>query len=155
MNRLFSNEVVLTEKELIRELTNLKSKIYDLELERRNHKKIINQYKNIFPKISEPLLLTDIDGKIIDANPEFIDLLGYSLLDLRRMTIKSLTPMNLHENETKLLIEELSENEKIESRWSEFYKISGQKISVHLAIYANQDEDGNFDSITRLVKSIL
>lgn len=155
MNRLFSNEVVLTEKELIRELTNLKSKIYDLELERRNHKKIINQYKSIFPKISEPLLLTDIEGKIIDANPEFIDLLGYSLLDLRRMTIKSLTPMNLHENETKLLIEELSENEKIESRWSEFYKINGQKISVHLAIYANHDEDGNFDSITRLVKSIL
>lgn len=155
MNRLFSNEVVLTEKELIRELTNLKSKIYELELERRNHKKIINQYKNIFPKISEPLLLTDIEGKIIDANPEFIDLLGYSLLDLRRMTIKSLTPMNLHENETKLLIEELSENEKIESRWSEFYKINGQKISVHLTIYANQDEDGNFDSITRLVKSIL
>ncbi len=155
MNQLFSNEVVLTEKELIRELTNLKSKIYDLELERKNHRKIINQYKSIFPKITEPLLLTDVEGKIIDANREFIDLLGYTLFDLRRMTIKSLTPMNLHENETKLLIEELSENKKIASRWVEFYKINGQKVSAQLAINANYDEDGNFDSITRIVKSIL
>ena len=155
MSQLFSNEVVLTEKELIRELINLKSKIYALELERKNHRKIINQYKSIFPKITEPLLLTDVEGKIIDANREFIDLLGYTLFDLRRMTIKSLTPMNLHENETKLLIEKLFENKKIASRWVEFYKINGQKVSAQLAINANYDEDGNFDSITRIVKSIL
>lgn len=155
MSQTFSNEVVLTDRELIRELSNLKSKIYDLELERRNFKKIINQYKSIFPKIAEPLLLTDIEGKIVDANQEFIDLLGYTLFDLKRMTIKSLTPMNLHENETKLLIEELSENKKIDSRWCEFYKINGQKVQVQLSINANFDDNGMFDSITRIVKSIL
>ncbi len=155
MNQFFSSDIVLTEKELLRELTNLKSKIYDLEIEKRNLKKIINQYKTIFPKITEPLLLTDTEGKILDANSLFIDLLGYSLFDLKRMTIKSITPMNLHENETKLLVEELSEQNKINSRWCEFYKINGQKISVQLAINANFDEEGNFDSITRIVKSIL
>lgn len=155
MNQFFSSDIVLTEKELLRELTNLKSKIYDLEIEKRNLKKIVNQYKTIFPKITEPLLLTDTEGKILDANSLFIDLLGYSLFDLKRMTIKSITPMNLHENETKLLVEELSEQNKINSRWCEFYKINGQKISVQLAINANFDEEGNFDSITRIVKSIL
>lgn len=155
MNQFFSSDIVLTEKELLRELTNLKSKIYDLEIEKRNLKKIINQYKTIFPKITEPLLLTDTEGKILDANSLFIDLLGYSLFDLKRMTIRSITPMNLHENETKLLVEELSEQNKINSRWCEFYKINGQKISVQLAINANFDEEGNFDSITRIVKSIL
>jgi PAS domain S-box-containing protein len=155
MNQVFSNGVVLTERELLRELTNLKSKIYDLEIEKRNNRKIINQYKNIFPRITEPLLLTDVDGKIIDANPEFIDLLGYTLFDLKRMTIKSLTPMNLHENETKILVEELSENKIIESRWCEFFKINGEKVSAELSIYANKDENGIFDSITRIIKSIL
>lgn len=155
MNQFFSSDIVLTEKELLRELTNLKSKIYDLEIEKRNLKKIVNQYKTIFPKITEPLLLTDTEGKILDANSLFIDLLGYSLFDLKRMTIRSITPMNLHENETKLLVEELSEQNKINSRWCEFYKINGQKISVQLAINANFDEEGNFDSITRIVKSIL
>lgn len=155
MNRIFSSDVVLTEKELLRELTNLKSKIYDLENERRNLRKIINQYRSIFPKITEPLLLTDTEGKIIDANSYFVDLLGYSIFDLKRMTIKSLTPMNLHENETKLLVEELSDQNNIDSRWCEFFKINGQKISVQLEINANFDEEGNFDSITRIVKSIL
>jgi PAS domain S-box-containing protein len=155
MNRILSNDVVLTESELLREITNLKSKIYDLEAERKHYRKIINQFKSIFPKITNPLLLTDVDGKIIDANREFIDLLGYTLFDLKRMTIKSLTPMNLHENETKILNEELSENKKIESRWCEFFKINGQKIPVELTVHANHDENGVFDSITRIVKSIL
>ena len=155
MNQIFSNDVVLTESELLREISNLKSKIYDLEIERKISRKIINQYKSIFPKISDPLLLTDVDGKIIDANREFIDLLGYTLFDLKRMTIKSLTPMNLHENETKLLNEELLENKRIESRWCEFYKINGQKIPVELSINANYDDNGNFDSISRIVKNPL
>lgn len=155
MNQIFSNEVVLTERELLREIANLKSKIYELELLRINYRKIINQYKSIFPKINEPLLLTDVDGKIIDANQEFIELLGYTLDDLGRMTIKSLTPMNLHENETKLLIEEISEHKKIESRWCEFYKINGEKVPVQLTIYANHDENGVLESVTRIVKSIL
>jgi len=155
MNQILSNDVVLTERELLREITNLKSKIYDLEVEKRNQRKIINQFKSIFPKITNPLLLTDVDGKIIDANREFIDFLGYTLFDLKRMTIKSLTPMNLHENETKILNEELSENKKIESRWCEFFKINGQKIPVELTVHANHDEHGVFDSITRIVKSIL
>ena len=155
MNQILSNDVVLTERELLREITNLKSKIYDLEAEKKNQRKIINQFKSIFPKITNPLLLTDVDGKIIDANREFIDFLGYTLFDLKRMTIKSLTPMNLHENETKILNEELSENKKIESRWCEFFKINGQKIPVELTVHANHDEHGVFDSITRIVKSIL
>lgn len=155
MNKIFANHSLLSERELLQELTNLKSQINDLELERKNHKKIINQFKNICLITIGPLLLTDVDGKIIDANYEFINFLGYTLFDLKRMTIKSLIPMNLHENETKLLVEELSESKKIESRWCEFYKINGQKISVELAIYANYDENGNFDSITRIVKNIL
>lgn len=155
MNQISLSEVVLTEKELIRELSNLKSKIYDLEIEKRNLKKIINQYKSLYPAITQPMLLTDIEGKIIDANTYFIELLGYSLFDLKRMTIKSLTPMNLHENETKLLVEELLVQKKIRSRWCEFYKINGQKIAVDLEVNASFDEDGNFDGITRIVNSIL
>ena len=155
MSKVLSNGVVLEENELLREISNLRSKIYELEIEKANNKKILNQFKSIFPKISEPLLLTDTEGRIIDANENFIDLLGYSLFDLKRMTIKSLTPMNLHENETKILNEELSENKKINSRWCEFYKINGEKIAVELTIYANQDTNGQFESITRLVKNIL
>ena len=102
MSKVLSNGVVLEENELLREISNLRSKIYELEIEKANNKKILNQFKSIFPKISKPLLLTDIEGRIIDANENFIDLLGYSLFDLKRMTIKSLTPMNLHENETFL-----------------------------------------------------
>jgi hypothetical protein len=63
--------------------------------------------------------------------------------------------MNLHENETKILVEELSENKIIESRWCEFFKINGEKVSAELSIYANKDENGIFDSITRIIKSIL
>lgn len=85
----------------------LEGKIFELEMDRRNQRKIVNQYKSLIPKITKPMFLTDVEGKIIDANKQFIDLLGYSIFDLKRMTIKSITPMNIHENETKILVEEL------------------------------------------------
>lgn len=155
MNHFISNDVVINERELIREIVNLKEKMHDLEIEKRNQKKIANQYKSLFPKITKPMFLTDVDGKIIDANKEFIELLGYSLFDLKRMTIKSITPMSLHLNENKLLIEELEVTPKINGRWSEFFKINGEKIQVELEVIATFDENDYFEGITRIVKNIL
>jgi len=155
MSMTFSSEITLTPKELLRELANLKEKIYELESERRNYKKIANQYKSIFPKIENPMLLTDVDGKIIDANSKFIDFFGYTLYDLRRMSIRSLTPNNLHENENKILLEEIAESNKIESRWCELFKINGEKVQVEFEVQATYDDNGKLDGITRIVKNIL
>ncbi len=152
---MYLNNISLTDRELISELANMKEKVYELEQEKIRLKKIINQLKSISPQISEPMILTDVDGKIIDVNKEFINLLGYTLFDLRRMTIRSITPMNLHENETKILLEELSEKKVIQSRWSQFYKINGEKISVQLTVIASYDDAAKLDGITRIVKSIL
>lgn len=155
MSLMFAYNNSLADRELISELADLKEKIYELEVERKRQKKIINQLKSLSPKINEPMLLTDIDGKIVDVNHQFINLLGYTLFDLKRMTIRSITPMNLHENETNILVEELSENKVIESRWSQFYKINGEKLSVQLTVLASYDDDGKLDGITRIVKTIL
>lgn len=155
MSHYLHNDVVITEKELLREILNLKEKIFELEIDRRNQRKIVNQYKSLIPKITKPMFLTDVEGKIIDANKQFIDLLGYSIFDLKRMTIKSITPMNIHENETKILVEELVDLKNITSRWSEFFKINGEKVQVELEITASFDENNNFDGITRIIKNIL
>lgn len=155
MGNYISNDVVITERELIREIVNLKEKISELENEKRNQRKIVNQYKSIFPKITQPMFFTDVDGKIIDVNKEFSDLLGYSFFDLKRMTIKSITPFNFHLNETKILLEELEASPIIKGRFAEYYKINGEKIQVELEIIATFDERNNFDGITRIVKSIL
>lgn len=71
------------------------------------------------------------------------------------MTIKSITPMSLHLNENKLLIEELEVTPKINGRWSEFFKINGEKIQVELEVIATFDENDYFEGITRIVKNIL
>jgi hypothetical protein len=71
------------------------------------------------------------------------------------MTIKSITPINLHQNETKILLEELENSPIIKGRFAEFYKINGEKIQVELEIIATFDERNNFDGITRIVKSTL
>lgn len=55
MGNYISNDVVITEKELINEIINLKEKIRDSESEKRNLRKIINLYKNLLPKITLPV----------------------------------------------------------------------------------------------------
>jgi PAS domain S-box-containing protein len=155
MNHFISNDVIITEKELLGEIVRLKEKIRELENERRNQRKIINQYKTIFPKISKPMFLTDVEGKIIDTNNEFANLLGYTFFDLKRMTIRSITPKDLHENEMSVLYEELNSTKTLEQRPAEYIKINGEKVKVEIEIIATFDERNNLDSITRIVKNIL
>ena len=71
------------------------------------------------------------------------------------MTIKSITPMNLHQNEIKVLVEELGVTPKINGRWSELFKINGEKIQVELDVIATFDDNNYFEGITRIVKNIL
>ena len=155
MNHYISNDVVITEKELINEIINLKEKIRDLEIEKRNQRKIIDLFNSFYPQIKQPLLLTDIEGKIIFANEEFIELLGYTLFDLKRMTIRSITPMKLHQHEQGVLTEELNVTKKIAGRFSEFIKINGECIKVEQYIIAVIDDRNKIDGIARFVKNIL
>lgn len=155
MNHYISNDVVITEKELINEIINLKEKIRDLEIEKRNQRKIIDLFNSFYPQIKQPLLLTDIEGKIIFANEEFIELLGYTLFDLKRMTIRSITPMKLHQHELGVLTEELNVTKKIAGRFSEFIKINGECIKVEQYIIAVIDDRNKIDGIARFVKNIL
>lgn len=155
MNHYISNDVVITEKELINEIINLKEKIRDLEIEKRNQRKIIDLFNSFYPQIKQPLLLTDIEGKIIFANEEFIELLGYTLFDLKRMTIRSITPMKLHQHELGVLTEELNVTKKIAGRFSEFIKINGECIKVEQYIIAVIDDRNKIDGIARFVKNVL
>ena len=155
MNHYISNDIVITEKELINEIINLKEKIRDLEIEKRNQRKIIDLFNSFYPQIKQPLLLTDIEGKIIFANEEFIELLGYTLFDLKRMTIRSITPMKLHQHELGVLTEELNVTKKIAGRFSEFIKINGECIKVEQYIIAVIDDRNKIDGIARFVKNIL
>lgn len=155
MNRFVSNDVVITEKELINEIINLKEKIRELDSVKRNQRKIINLFKSLAPQYTQAMFLTDIDGKIIYANFEFTELLGYSMFDLRRMTIRSITPMNLHQNELGILKEELSNSKTIPGRFAEFIKINGDHIKAEVDVIAIFDERENFDGILRVVKTLI
>lgn len=60
--------------------------------------------------------------------------------------------MELHENETKILLEELQRNIRINSRCSVYFKINGEKVEVDLEVIATFDDYNNFDGITRIIK---
>lgn len=155
MNRFVSNDVVITEKELINEIINLKEKIRELDSEKRNQRRIINLFKSLAPQITQPMFLTDTEGKIVYANFEFTELLGYSLFDLKRMTVRSITPMSLHQQELGILNEELNVTKKIHGRFAEYIKINGDHIKAELDVIAIFDERENIDGILRIVKSFL
>lgn len=155
MSHYLHNDVVITEKELLKEIINLKEKINELETDRRNQRKIVNQYKCIFPKITKPMFLTDVSGKIIDANVEFQNLLGYTLFDLKRMSIKSITHSEIQEIESNKILEELKEKSHISLRSGVYFKINGEKIEVEFEAFAIYDNNNQFDGITRIIKNIL
>ncbi|MCA1666356.1 MAG: PAS domain S-box protein [Thermomicrobia bacterium] len=49
------------------------------------------QYRNLFAGVGDAVLVTDATGNYVDANPAMIELVGYSVAELRRLHVGDLT----------------------------------------------------------------
>ena len=52
--------------------------------------------------LGEGIVLCSMDGKVVQANQAYQDMLGYSLKELRKKTYQELTPTSWHEMEKRL-----------------------------------------------------
>ncbi len=51
------------------------------------------RYRNIFESAKDGILLLDADGRVYDANPSFIEMLGYSREELAGKTLWDIGPI--------------------------------------------------------------
>lgn len=131
----------------------------ELEEELRRQKKMEvaltaseSKYRELFLSNLDGILITDLQGKVLDANPAFLKLLQINLNELRAQPLSAL--MNLHaaQQDENQLIKKVLLDGFCDEFETTYQSVEGNLISVSVKIIAMKDATGEVKALWRIVR---
>ena len=125
----------------------------DISERKKQEQELLQRYESLFDSIRDGILVTDMDRRIVNANPAFTDLFGYELADIEGES-------------TKLLYEDDAEFERMGSairahmgdqrftRTTRYKKKSGQVFPVEITIFHLRSADDEIIGFIGLIRDV-
>ncbi|MHA1256900.1 MAG: PAS domain S-box protein, partial [Promethearchaeota archaeon] len=110
------------------------------------------KYKTVFDSSINGIAISTLDGKLIDANHAYLDILGYSLEELKNMDIQQLTPKKSHELEAEAMKNFMVEGYRVFEK--EYIKKDGTTFPVSITGWLIKDELGNPVRLGAFIKDL-
>ncbi len=104
--------------------------------------------------LGEGIVLCSMDGKVVQANQAYQDMLGYSLKELRKKTYQELTPTSWHEMEKRLREEQVMQRGWCEVYEKEYIRKDGVVFPVRAQAWLVRDEGGRPLYLLGIVRDI-
>lgn len=98
------------------------------------------RFRGLFEIMKEGWTTVDKEGQFLEANRAFLDILGYTLAELRELTFMDITPLQYRERENKIWFEQVLKNGFSEAYEKEYIKKDQTKIKVEIRVYLLRDQ---------------
>jgi len=127
---------------------------YKRTLEKLNQSE--KKYRELFEGSRDGFVMVNENGEIVDANPAYCDMLGYTLEELKDMKdFYEITPKKWHKWEKK----EIWNKKLLQQGYSgiyekEYIKKSGEVFPVEIQSYAVTDKENNIKYLWAIVRDI-
>ncbi len=138
------------------ELSHLEGIVEDIterkksEIELRKSEK---KYRDLFNNLRDGVGIVDLEGNYLGANPAYLELVGYSLEELKSETYINLTPEKWLEPEKKY-VKQIVERGFSDIYEKEYIHKDGNVIPIELRSYLTTDLDGNPDGMVGIARDI-
>lgn len=116
-------------------------------------KKSESKYRTLFESSTDGIYSTNIEGKFIEFNNAFLNMLGYSEEELLTKNVRQITPSKWYEIEDDITFTQFSEEESIIYE-KEFIRKNGQILPVNVRFWILQDEQGDPYRIWAIIRDI-
>jgi len=117
-------------------------------------KKSEEKYRRLHESITDAIAMTDMDGRLLECNLSFSEMLGYSEEELKKMNYRDLTPEKWHAIEENIIANSITSGGKSEVYQKEYLRKDGTVFPVELRIYIVRDDDGNPSGTWGVVRDI-
>jgi PAS domain S-box-containing protein len=111
------------------------------------------RYRNLFQEVTDGFAVVDMDGRFVEANPAYLDMLGYSLEELLKLSYKDVTPEKGHGMEDAMVDQVLARGNP-DPYQKEYVRKDGQVIPIKLRAHLFRDEDGRPVEMWAFVRDI-
>jgi PAS domain S-box-containing protein len=99
------------------------------------------KYRRLHESIMDAVATVDMDGRIVEWNPAFEAMLGYSGDELPRLTYREITPERWHQFEEKIIAEQVLVNGYSTVYEKEYRRKDGTVFPVELTTYLLREGD--------------
>jgi PAS domain S-box-containing protein len=111
------------------------------------------RYRTLCQNVGDGFVAVDMGGRFIEANPAYLDMLGYSLDELLNLTYKEVTPKQWHAME-EAMVEQTLKRGYSDLYQKEYVRKDGQVIPVELRTHVFRDEHGKPTEMWAFVRNI-
>ncbi|MDH4100090.1 MAG: PAS domain S-box protein, partial [Nitrospirota bacterium] len=111
-------------------------------------------YRRLYQSITDALVQMDMQGRIIDCNRAFEDMLGYSLDELKNKAYVELTPERWHDFEAWIAAEQILPRGYSDVYEKEYIRKDGTLFPVELKHFLLKDDKGEFIGTWTFVRDI-
>jgi len=118
-------------------------------------KKITEEkYRDLYERLRDGSAVVNMDGKIIEFNSTFLDMLGYTEDEIHELTNEDITPKKWRHIEVKIIQEQILKQGFSNLYEKEYIRKDGTIIPVELTNYLLKDGDGIPTGMWAIVRDI-
>jgi len=112
------------------------------------------KYRGLFNSSIDAIVLFDMEGQLIDANPAFSNMLGLDLEELTRQTSHDLTAQHWHDFEERILSEQVIHQGYSREYEKELMAHDGSLLPVSVRSWLVEDEAGEPAGVWCLMRDL-
>jgi PAS domain S-box-containing protein len=112
------------------------------------------KYRRLFESMTDAYAASDMKGRIIESNPAFQSMLGYSDEELKRMSYKDFTPQQWYDFESDIIRDQILTNKHSKLYEKEYIRRDGSIVPVELRTFIITDDAGQQIGLCAIVRDI-
>jgi PAS domain S-box-containing protein len=112
------------------------------------------KYHELYQNLVDGLAVINLEGKIIEFNPAFQNLIGYATEEIYSLTYMDISPAKWHAAEEKILKEQVMKRRYSDIYEKEYRKKDGTIVPVELRTYLIRDEAGTPTGYWAIIRDI-
>ena len=109
-------------------------------------------YRTLFETSPDGITIIDVDGKFLETNRAYRDMVGYEQGRLREMTYQEITPKKWHKKETEAVA--LALEKETWAYEKEYVRKDGKVFPVFLSGWSIKDKSGTTEKLGAFVRDI-
>lgn len=129
----------------------------DTSEQKKTHSHLVSseeKIKNLYNHLRDGFAAVDLNGRILECNPCFLKMLGYSIDELRALTFEKITPTKWHDFERTILEEQVKKRGYSDLYEKEYIRKDGTIFPVELQTYIMYNENGHLYGFWAFVRDI-
>ncbi|PWB58082.1 MAG: hypothetical protein C3F18_03125 [Nitrosomonadales bacterium] len=112
------------------------------------------KYRRLHESMRDAYVMVDMSGRLIDFNPAYREMLGYSEEELRKLTYVDLTPEKWHAFEGRIIEEQIIPHGQSEVYQKECMRKDGTVFPVEMRTFLLQDANNQPEAMWSIARDI-